>query len=541
MFLIAKILCGLRFAGPLALLALLAGCQFTNCGGTQCGTSTSDEPGSFSYYAQISFNPNGSNNSFCFNNDSSCTYDVRDNFAAPLQQAGWTLNNGVTSAVLNGAWTGPDVTADDINNEHPSMLYVFSHGGMAGGTDPQICLYNCDGSTWGGDYSWGSQTLPAQWNGPNWLILDVCDVVQQTTAWDSIFGGSLHGILGWNANTHEGLSEPGDAGYQTFDKLIEGYDTAVDAWEQSARVTDSPSMMAMLIPAQNSGDAIEAAGGPHFGYNGDTNPEYYFIQSDGTVGVVSPMALSAEPSQAYSLIGEQMNESYWYNYYGGGGVSSAITHPSSNEDLYRNPYVTVTHYLASGGIVVNAGRTGTAKGFSAGDALQYALNWIQDNGGLPSDAVLTYAGDEVVQPNSVQPTSDQPYPNRTSYVFTWRHANSGILSNDKITVAVDDAGHLTTYNMRTYNVRCGCWYERAYQAPPWVPVYHVSTYARVWRTLGAPTQTINPTITGSSYAYCASDMAAPVSEAVPCAVSGTSSGRTYRSLATGAVISLGSY
>lgn len=416
---------------------------------------------------------------------------------------------------------------------------------MVGGTDPQICLYNCDGSTWGGNYSWGSRTLPAQWNGPNWLILDACAVVQQTTAWDSIFGGSLHGILGWNGDTNGGLSEPGDAGYRTFIKEIEGYDSAVDAWEQATRVSENPSMIAMLIPARNAADAIEAAGGPHFGYNNSTNPEYYFMLSDGTIVVTNPMALSTAPTATYSLNGEQMNESYWYNYYGGGSVTSTVTHPSPNENLYRSPYATVTHYLASGGLIVNSGRTGTAKGFGANDALQYALNWIQNNGGLPSDAVLTYAGDETMQPDAVQPTSDQPYPNRTSYVFTWRHASSGILSNDKITIAVDDAGSLTKYYQDYYvwNSLCQCEMEkvRPYYAPPWVPSYHISTYARVWRALGAPTQAITPQITGSSYAYCASDMSSPTSQAVPCAVSGSSSAKTYRSLVTGAVISSGSY
>lgn len=238
-----------------------------------------------------------------------------------------------------------------------------------------------------------------------------------------------------------------------------------------------------------------------------------------------------------------MNESYWYSYYGGGSVPSTTTHPTSNEDLYRNPYVTVDHYLASGGILVSAARTGTAKGFAASDAYQYATNWIQNNGGLPSDAALTYAGEEVMQPDSTQATSDQPYPNRVSYIFTWRHASSGILANDKITVAVDDAGHLTKYYKDYYvwNPVCKCELEKVlpYYAPPWVPVYHITTYARVWRTLAAPVQTITPQITASSYAYCASDMTAPTSQAIPCGIDASSSGPTYRSLMTGAVVSSG--
>ena len=123
-----------------------------------------------------------------------------------------------------------------------------------------------------------------------------------------------------------------------FDKLIAGYDTAIDAWEQATRVSNSPNLMAMLIPSANAADVIEAAGGPHFGYNGDTNPEYYFIMSDGSVGVVSPFTFSSAPRTAYALTPESMNESYWYNYYGGSNVPSTITHPSGNENVYRNPY-----------------------------------------------------------------------------------------------------------------------------------------------------------------------------------------------------------
>lgn len=528
-----------RLLAPLALLLTSACNQNLSCLLQACGAPSPppDRPGTLSYYAEISFT-NNPPQTFCFPNDQQCIYDVRDNFAAPLQSSSWVVNTGMTDADYNGTWTTPDATAAMINGEHPNLLYVFSHGGVIGGTDPQICLRNCDGSTWGNDYSFGTQTLPQAWNGPNWLVLDACDAVVQTTAWDPVFGGSLHGILGWNNNTLGGL---GDAGYATFDKDVAGYDTAINAWEQATSVANSPQYMSMLIPNANSSDRIEAAGGPHFGYNGDTSPEYYFMQSDGTVGVVSPFTLSSAPQSVYSLVPESMNESYWYNYYGGSSVPSTITHPSGNENLYRSQYVTVDHYLASGGVVVSTERTGTARGFAATDAYQYAANWIQNNGGLPNDASLEFAGEEVQSPNSTPPTSDQPYPNRTRYLFTWRHASSAILSNDKITIAVDDAGSLTTYSkqVQIWNVHCRCYVSKTiyYQAPPWVPVYHLATYVRVWRTLGSPTQSITPKVTASSYAYCASDMYDASSVANPCGVNSSSGRMTFIDLVTGRQIS----
>ena len=140
-----------------------------------------------------------------------------------------------------------------------------------------------------------------------------------------------------------------------------------------------------------------------------------------------------------------MNESYWYNYYGGSNVPSVTSQPSANEKLYRNPYVLVDHYYASGGLFVAGVGTRTARGFSISQALSYAQSWIQSNGGMPSDAALTFAGEENITPSTAQATSDQPYPNIGQYIFTWRHAESGLLGPDRIDIAIDDNGHLTTY------------------------------------------------------------------------------------------------
>ncbi len=145
----------------------------------------------------------------------------------------------------------------------------------------------------------------------------------------------------------------------------------------------------------------------------------------------------------------------------------------------------------------------------------------------------------------MQPSLPQTSRTRIAlaYLFTWRHSSSGILSNDKITVAVDDAGTLTTYTKQEtiWSPHCMCYIKETvtYKSTPWIPAYHVSTYARVWRTLGAPLQTITPQITSPRYAYCASDMSSATSQATPCGVDSPSGTTTFRDLVTGRAVSSG--
>lgn len=469
--------------------------------------------------------------------DLSCVYDIKENLASQLQADGWHTNSAVTDGYINDAWTEPDTTASMIAGERPNLLYVNTHGGIVNG-QAYICLRNCDESGFGSDYSFGPPTLPFAWNGPNWLVIDSCSAVLPNIGWENTFGGSLHGILGWNSEVQ--ASE--DDAQAEFTKLIAGYDSAADAWENATALSPDSESMEMLIPATNASDSIEASGGPHFGPNGSTNPQAYFIGADGQVVVSSVSKLSSAPQAIYALVPEQMDEAYWNSYYGGGSVPSTVTHPSSNENLYRNQYALVDHYLASGGLFVATAATGTARGFSSADAYQYALNWIQTNGGLPSDAVLTYAGDETVSPTATQPTSDQPYPGTRQYTFVWRHANSAILDHDKIQINVDDAGKLTLYSKpgrSIYNAGCQCMIQLQtyYYGSPWVPVYHIHTYVRLWRSLGAPIQAFVATRTAQSYGYCSSDMVAVISEAIPCGITAGASGVLYQDLKTGASIS----
>lgn len=491
-----------------------------------------DQPGTFSYYSMVDFI---GQKTLCPDRTTACAYGVQNDLAAGLTNDGWTQNNGITVTNVSGSWSA-DPQAFEIAQENANLLYISSHGSA---NPPMVCLRQCDGVQSGADYSITPSTLGNAWHGPTWLVIDACDTVQASNGWQNVFGGSLHGILGWSADT-TGL---GGAAQAEFARLIGGFATAKNAWEQATGVSQDPAAAAMLIPSANTSDVIEAAGGPHFGYNGDISPQYFSVQSLGWGSLSRPSTLATAPQAVYELVPEQMNENYWYNYYGGSSVPSKISHPSANEDLYENPYVLVDHYLASGGLVVSTASTGTAKGFSGNAAYEYALSWLQSNGGLPNDANLTYAGAETAEPGSgIAPTSDMPYPNTTRYMFIWRHAYSGVLGNDKILITVDDAGSLTeTTRYMTYiDPHCGCRITKPVieYAPPWVPAFHINSYVRLWRSVGSVVAAHPQAVTGSSYAYCTSDMADIQSTATPCVVTSGPTGTEYRDTESG--VTLGS-
>lgn len=523
---------------PVAALAILGGCDQL-CWGTQCATAAPvDAPGSFTTYSVVSF---ANEPAFCnLSTSLDCIFQITNDFSVPMAQNGWTNNGNITDGYINGQWT-PATTAANITSAHSNLLYLSTHGGIVNGY-AQLCLRYCNSSTDGGTYSVQPNDFGPAWSGANWLVIDACTSVLANVGWESVFGGSLHGVLGFNEDNH-GLEHYGDT---TFARYIASYDNAIDAWEQAVAASGNKPAIAMLVPSANRLDSIEAPGGPHFGYNNQTNPTYYYCcDGQGNVTTQSVAKLGYAPAQQSALIPEAMDENYWYNYYGGSSVPSTRINPTANDHLYRNAYVTVEHFQASGGLMVSAQATGTAKGFSMADALAYAQSWVGQNGGMPADAALTFAGAEGMRPTSLQATSDQPYPNVRQYIFIWRHASSALLGADRIYVGVDDAGHLTKYyrDVTTWNSRCECEIDREipYYAAPWVPVYHIHTYVRAWRSLGGSTgtrfpmsqTTLLPGTTTAGYAYCASDISDPNSVAQPCQIGSSSSTASYYDLSTG--------
>lgn len=513
---VLRALCTLLFGFAAALA--LAACDQTICfNGTICiGGSTAtpppDAPGSYSYYYIMNFPNNSSLNDFC-DGESWCTSQVHENLGSVLAQHGWQAHNSFTDGYVNGSWTAA-TQASQMTNDTANLMYVFTHGGPGASSGQSIiCLRYCDGTNYGGSTAWSTQLLPDAWHGPTWLLLDACEVTQPGMGWESKFGGSLHGILGHD-NDGPGLTA---SALNWFANETVGYAPAVDTWEKAVASSTSSYEWSYLVPQRNLSDAIEAPGGPHYGYDGDTNPTYMHCCSASQSIRTGSQAFSSSTS-TYSLVPEQMDETYWYNTYGGSSVSSQLTYPNGNEHDYRNPYVFVRHYLASGGLIVGQRSTGSAAGFSDTDAYNYAVSWINSNGGFPSDAVLTFAGAGILYPQVSVTNSTKPYPNVRHYTFVWRHATNGIQAGDKMQIDIDDDGRYerdcTDYDPPLKN--------HCYTTSTWDPQFHVSVYVRVWRQLGSAisVQSTSTTVqTSGTYvgsALCASDMSDPSSTASPC-------------------------
>jgi hypothetical protein len=522
-----------RIAASLAILFGLFGCQ-------GFGTGASQAPGSFSFYNEVMFQ---NAQDLCGSADQTCLNQVATYFGSGLTTAGWHANHQVTD-------TGVSPTqASTIIGDGSNVVYMSSHGGGQNGTT-NLCLYACNGFAYGGDVAVSTAGIPDAWGGPNWLILDACQAVNQNMGWESKFGGNLHGILGFNQSVDtigDGTSALGSSGLETLVNDMNAYQPAIKSWEDAVAAADDTPAIGMLVPQTNAADVMEASSGGNFGRNGDTSPQFYQGQPDGSISVIQPAGVAVNDT-TYSLTPQAVNESQWISAYG--SPSGTWTYPNANEHKFTTSTAMVRHYLASGGIVAETPASGTAGGVSQTQALQYAQTWIANNGGLPSDAVLSYAG-HVTNPNlsvivtqrsiSAIPTTSYPaYDNTREWVFIWRHASNGILLGDKIEAIVDDAGTWTADQ-----TPCHAGAPQICLRPPWNPSPRVRFYSRVWRSLAAPsrvtTMSLPRALSSDSSAsatmtgYCAPDMASTSTTATPCQqyTSSTNQLRYFFSLVTG--------
>ncbi|MGC2129778.1 MAG: hypothetical protein WA629_06740 [Candidatus Aquilonibacter sp.] len=530
---------GLIFCA-LFIPAILSGCL-----NLVSGTSSNDNPGTFSYYSEVGF---AKYDAFCADSDTDCDNSVPAFLGNTLQTNGWQLHNGNTDGDLGGAIfvnTSESTVIGDTSN----LVYISSHGG-SNANQSMICLYYCDGSTTGGQYSVYTGDIGNPWAGPNWFVVDGCDVVAPNQGWESKFGSSLHGILGFSQDVNQAGDSPsslGNGGLETFANDVNSYQPAIKAWEDGVAAIDDTPQIGMLVPSPNVADSIERSGGTHFGPNGDKNPLFYSANGLGTITTQQTSGETVSGNEL-ALTGESINESQWMSTYG--NPSGTTSSPTSNEHKFSAPGAIVTHYLASGGIVAIMGASGTAGAVSQAQALSYAESWVANNGGLPSDAILSYAG-EITNPNPaviasgytqypvIVPTSDYPAYNTTrAWVFIWRHS-SGMLSGDKIEVMVDDAGTWTFNN----NIFQKFW------GYPWNSSPNVRLYSRVWRTLGGTVKQVqleqlsttllsDRTSTAVATGYCAPEIGSRSTNAIPCEqyYSSTTGTRTYVSLEDGTIL-----
>jgi len=534
----------IRFAIAVAVVYCVS--ALSGCWIDWGGSVPVDNPGSITVFNQTDFtDPNLS--SFCYT--TTCK-QVQDTYLfSPLSQFGWTGQYDV-DGYINGGWTTYETTSSAFIGNSTNVQYISTHGSVYGTSDgfnvatvnfrtgslqPGWTLSQLD-SNFTGTNGVTSDNIPLQWNGPNWLLLDACSAVQPNVGWELDFGGSLHGILGFNQAIF-GLTT---GGFSTLVDKMEHYETAWNAWVAAANASSIPYYSG-LIPPQNISDVMESSSSSHFGHNGDASPTYYSCcTSTSNTMPLHPNVVAKGSSPINSqvnLIPEQMDETSWYNTYGGNSGNSTITDPSSNEHLLHSGVMTVAHFLASGGLFYSSSLTMNNAGFTQDQALSYALSWIQNNGGLPSDAVLTLAGTATAVPYKSN-SGDA-----IDYEFMWQHGSSFVLSDDNILISIDDNGHLTRtchYDKEQHRDIC------VWQAP-WIPVYNVNAYRRLWRGVGTTAGSISrisytapANTTFDGYAYCAPPIDNAATVAIPCDVWANSQGNfTYVDPTSGAVITSG--
>lgn len=529
---------------------LLSGCL-------QFGVGTgpgSGSPGSFSYYSLSYFDDE---RSFCGTNEPSCFYQIQNSLGEPLSSDGWSLSNGVNDGKINNEWSPTDGTqAGTIIGDRSNLVYFSTHGVPETG-QTMLCLRLCDGFTIGADSSVDTSAIPNAWFGPNWLILDACDAVQQNVGWEAKFGNDLHGLLGFDATVQGNPNSAlGSNGLTVLTSDLNSYYTAYNAWYAAVGAADDIPYIGMLIPSANVSDVIEARGGENFGNDRDTSPQFFGTSSDSTgvaLGTQSGLAVNGD---SYNLIAEPVNESAWKQQYG--NPSGTEISPNSNLHVFTSKFATVLHFLASGEVVAESPGSGTAGAIGEAQAYQYAVSWIASNGGLPSDAVLTFAGRiNNPVPSHILPCSSGATPpcnipaaalpsnsGTLLWEFIWRHRSNGILWGDKIQIDVDDAG-MWTVMQQPCNGRVGI--PPFCITPPWIPSAHVAEYVRIWRSLGSVSShhalialPATMLLSGTSYTkaltgLCAPDAGTTDMVAAPCQEYSAPGGkvRVYRSLITG--------
>jgi len=247
---------GLR-VGRSALLLLSAvaagalyGCdQF--CFGSFCLGGSAlpgpDQPGSYSYYAQMTF---ASHAPMCVPLTTNCYFMVNANIGQTLNGFGWTGNSQITDGKPDGINWGSAITTEaQVVNDQSNLVYLYTHGWVDGTGHAYMCLRDCNGLNYGNSNSVSTADMPGAWRGPTWLVVDSCSSVTLQAGWENRFGGNLHGVLGFHG-PGPGL---GPAAMQQFVNLIAGYDTAIDAWEKATAASQfTSSQTSLFIPVANS-------------------------------------------------------------------------------------------------------------------------------------------------------------------------------------------------------------------------------------------------------------------------------------------------
>lgn len=404
------------------------------------------------------------------------------NYQYPLQPLDSGAKDGWVAEWQNYGWgqgfSKVDPSAGDfINHPWVDAMIVSAHGDWF----PTLGMIPDD---------WTMQPI----NNERWLYILACDALSPkrdandqiihdqngnpipNDAWNQAFGYSLHGVYGYwdpysgnygtNYSVAHSIAQNSWVSSGTF-----GYPTAFDAFEK-ANVDDTLGW-AVIDGIYSHGDSVSAA------------PDGYVVSGDSiqSIGQLElfmgrgaiyntypiPSLTPGSQAQSHALVPESIDENAWIAHYQ--DSSTTVVRQPGITTVYQTGGAAI-HYQNSGGIKYETNSTGTAKGVDSSTALSTANSFIQQNGGMPSDAALRLVAADIVMP------LDHSYgPTVVAYVIEYGHS-AAVVGYDGIKVKVDDAGYRICIQWDRFRGYCVKW--------GWQAVPHVSYYYRLWRSLGSP-------------------------------------------------------
>lgn len=445
------------------LTAVITLCSEAGCVGG--GQPTPPQPGFYGYLSDQDYQPPLQ----------PLDSGAKDGWVAQWQTTNWSEG-----------FTKIDPSAEDfVNHPWTDVMLVSAHGDW----HPTLGMIPDD---------WTMQPI----NNERWLYIFACDSLSPVrdandqiehdqngnvipnTAWNTAFGYSLHGVYGfW---------DPYSGTYQQNYTLAHsiaknswvgssntgGYPTAFTAYQDANE--DSALLWAVIDGVNSHNDSVSSVPDSYV-VNGDSINDIGSLQLWlGNLGLVQSIPIpslslgSAAPT--YTLVPENIDENQWITQYQ--DSSTVVVHEPGITTVYQVGGAAI-HYQNSGGIKYETNATGTTQGLTPSSAIAEADSFIQQNGGMPTDATLRRELEDVVMP-----MDDSSPPTITSYTIEYGHT-AAIAGYDGIKVKVDDAG----YNL------CTLWGWRRSPDPPfknikyckqytWQTVPHVSYYYRLWRSLG---------------------------------------------------------
>jgi len=430
--------------------------------------------GSCDFFASTGPPPNtpGTYASFGVNHYDSADLDIPPNIpGAPTKIADYFTSSmnyyhwGNTANYRDDNVTASAMTATESNSD---ALFFAGHG------DPGLMqlLYGEENARPQDQTSWGpgstSHDYPSNLSGfpvqgrLKWIFAYSSQTAsapaslypnnsQLTTNWLPAFGGSLHGIYGFEIRP--GACRVGDPGFirpiwtcdittspgQSFvQKFLvrtltsNPLEPIHSAWENTAKDIGLGDKWGIWEDGATLGDVFSNdSAGVNFAPGGEIW-YYYTVDPSGTfVGTPRSVGNDTFTLQPANLSPEPLNDSTMLNnaqpYFG-------------NPDTYVNDgststatkgATTIMHDLRTGALTFHGASQVNPMPFSQSDAYSSAVQAVSNSNGMPSDAVLTET--DVV--SKLDATSGGSAI--IGYTFTWRHSGQPF-GNDAIRVTVGD-------------------------------------------------------------------------------------------------------